>query len=351
MIRQAMILAAGLGTRMKPYSDLLPKPLLPLLGKPAIQYVIDQAYLGGVRRVVINTHAHSEKMRQGLKDLELHAIALATSDESDKLLGNAGGIRKVLDQFSDKPFFVINSDQVFDLEIEKLAQTHQILKEKAGVKATLAILPRAPKGEMYREILVDYETGKIKAIGEKKSGRPFFCGVAVFEPSLFKDLPLGEPMDLLEHILMPAVERGELGACLMQGLWLDLGSPLNWMNAHFSLINLHEQGKLGAKLKARIEKSTLKLSPKVWVGGDAATVSPEHYQAALQKLEHVQGPVFFDPLASELGLLDLVEQYPRLAIDGSCVLYGAPGEGLARALESPMGGGGGKICYSGLCSV
>ena len=112
---RAMIMAAGLGTRMAPYTLERPKPLIPLKGKPLIDHVIDRLVQGGVNFIVVNVHykadqliAHLEKRRARDKDVEIRI-----SNETDAILDTGGGIAKALPDFGGEPFFTYNSDSVW----------------------------------------------------------------------------------------------------------------------------------------------------------------------------------------------------------------------------------------------
>src|SRR4051794_34692208 len=95
-ISTAMIMAAGVGSRLRPFTDLKAKALLPVLGIPVIQFQMDSLVHSGVSRLVVNVHHHAVSTQEGLQSLDRGASALQTSDESGLLLGSAGGIRNAL---------------------------------------------------------------------------------------------------------------------------------------------------------------------------------------------------------------------------------------------------------------
>jgi len=107
----AMLLAAGLGTRLRPLTNACPKPLVQLAGRPMLEYGLDLLAAGGVRRVVINIHYLAGPMRAAIAAMQPHyKMELLLSDESGGLLDSAGGIIKALPRLGDKPFFVLNAD-------------------------------------------------------------------------------------------------------------------------------------------------------------------------------------------------------------------------------------------------
>ena len=110
-IKQAFILGAGFGSRMRPLTDTIPKPMVGLAGKPLIDHVIDRLISVGVTKVVVNVHYLADVLETHLrhrKDIELHI-----SDERDELLDTGGGVHKALHHFGDEPFFIHNSDSVW----------------------------------------------------------------------------------------------------------------------------------------------------------------------------------------------------------------------------------------------
>src|ERR1044071_4534812 len=109
--RRAMVLAAGLGTRMRPLTDKIPKPLVPVAGKPLIDHVLDRLADAGVARAVVNVHYMAEQIEQHLAYRTRPQITI--SDERGLLLGTGGGVARALPQLGHAPFFHINSDTIW----------------------------------------------------------------------------------------------------------------------------------------------------------------------------------------------------------------------------------------------
>lgn len=146
-----MVMAAGLGTRLKPFTDRLPKPLLPLLGVPMGQFALDATGRAGVRRVAVNIHAHPEVSRARWPQLERPGgFELMLSDESTQLLGSGGGVRTAASLLasagSPGPHFLLNADTLCDVDLLALAQEHERLRRDRGVVLTLAVLGRPRPG-------------------------------------------------------------------------------------------------------------------------------------------------------------------------------------------------------------
>ena len=266
MITRAMLMTAGLGTRLRPYTGVLPKPLLPLLGVPMAQFALDGLVDAGVRRIVANVHHLPELTRSGLAGLERGQAELVLSDESQLLLGSAGGIRKALDQFEGEPFFYANADVLCPVDWAELGKRHEELNRSHGVRLTLLLLPRGPAGEKYREIQVDSERMRVSALGEPREGAPFFAGAAVFDPAAFSGLPLEKPSDFVADVLRQEVAAGRVGVAWGQGEWMDIGSPELWHRAHLQCVE--KRATLPPLWRQRLEfgQKVEEQRPGVWKG-------------------------------------------------------------------------------------
>ncbi|MDR3605929.1 MAG: sugar phosphate nucleotidyltransferase [Oligoflexia bacterium] len=265
-VTQAMLMAAGLGTRLKPFTDRAPKALLPVLGIPAAQYATDNLALAGVRKIVANIHHHPEKMRAGLATIDTSA-ELIVSDESRLLLGSAGGIKRALPYFDRKPFFLINADVLCDIDLAALARTHERLRQTHGVMLTLAIAPQGPAGGKYAEILHDDDL--VRGIGAHAKGKPFFVGAAVFEPEALDYVPDGIPAETVPTIFSPAIAMNKAGFHPISGgygIWKDIGSPALWLDAHLEIIARLETGALPGIWRRRIESVAQRAANGIWAG-------------------------------------------------------------------------------------
>ena len=110
-LKHAMVLAAGLGTRMRPFNGRLPKPLVPVGGKALIDYVLDRLAAQGVERAVVNVHHLADQIERHLADRKRPKIII--SDERGELLGTGGGVVKAMPKLGDGPFFHVNSDTIW----------------------------------------------------------------------------------------------------------------------------------------------------------------------------------------------------------------------------------------------
>jgi mannose-1-phosphate guanylyltransferase len=247
-----MVLAAGLGTRLQPYTLQTPKPLVPLLGVPCIEYSLKQLPRAGVETVVVNVHSHSHQMIDYLrKSALLNGVEIRISDESQKLLGSAGGFKKAIPLIESipgksEPFFALNADVVSAVDLQQLAIRHHELQKKNGVLMTLCLadgkMLESQQGA-YTEILINEEAGLIVGTGEKKKNVSFYTGTAVFETECFRHLADGVPSEFVPEVLMPLIRQGKVGFFKVDQLWLDVGSPELWWKSHFELNHDFQLGK------------------------------------------------------------------------------------------------------------
>ena len=308
MIKQAMLMAAGLGTRLQPFTSKFPKALMPLMGVPMAQFAIDALGRADVTEIVANIHGHPEASRAGLLALERGNSRLIISDESAALLGSAGGIRQVLEHFGAEPFFLVNADVLHDLNLRDLGDYHQAMRRKFDVLVTLAVIPGGAGS--YREIDFDPVTGMINRLGDIVPGKPFFMGAAVLEPEALAQVPKG-PSEFVPQILEPAVRAGRACAYFANCFWRDVGTPRLWYDTHFSLLDGVETGSLSASLRFRIEKGNRRIAERIWVdrafaGIDHSRwVGPSYFGLGSGKREipEVLGPraVLYDSLPQATG--------------------------------------------------
>jgi MurNAc alpha-1-phosphate uridylyltransferase len=327
-IKDAMVMAAGLGTRLRPFSDFQTKALLPVMGVPIIQYTIDSLVHAGVEKIVANFHHQGRRSAEGIAALEYGTSSLILSDESQMLLGSAGGIKKALSSFGSEPFFLANADVLCDVNWNELAKRHQYLRSTEGVVLTLTLFTAGPVGAKYREIKFDASTGLVTSLGELAEGRPYFVGAAVVEPEALAGVPDGVTSDFVQSILRPAMSAGRAGVFVSQGPWLDIGEPRLWLKSHLDLMEMIEngqtQGRTSLLWQDRILKKNRKVSPGVWTSRDS--VVPDY--------SHWKGPCYWDSQFcsgsfNDASLYDASNDQgasaPRF-LGPSAVLYG-PGAG------------------------
>ena len=220
--RNAMVLAAGMGTRMHPLTDNMPKPLIKVAGKPLIDHVLDRLAEAGVARAVINVHHFAEQMQRHLAARARPQIVI--SDERGLLLGTGGGVKKALPHLSDAPFFHVNSDTLW---IDGVKPNLRRLADAFDAQAMDALLLLAPTagsiGYSGRGDFTMAPDGALQKRGERAVAPFVYAGAAIFSPALFADVPTGEfPLTLLFD---RAEQAGRLHGLRLEGLWMHVGTP------------------------------------------------------------------------------------------------------------------------------
>lgn len=253
-----MVLGAGLGTRLRPFTDRLPKALFPVLGIPCIEFALRNLVRSGVRNLVVNVHAHADQLESWLHSNTPPGVALAISDERRLLLGSAGGFRQALDLLPGERFFSMNADVIHFASLDGLSFFHERARRDHDVWMTLVLnRGRALEGVdgEYREILVNEATGLVSGFGEKKRGVPFYSGTAVFEKSAFSNLQSGVPAEFVPDVLEPAIRLGKVAFCYAEDLWIDIGSPELWARAQEQLRQAVRSGIVPEDLLSRLENA------------------------------------------------------------------------------------------------
>lgn len=265
-----MVLGAGLGTRLRPFTEVVPKPLLPILGVPCIEYALSQLQSAGFAKAVINSHAHAEQMEKYVASRPVPGLELEISDERAKLLGSAGGFRHALPKLGKNAFLGINADVISQVSIPELIARHAALRRDRKVSMTLALLNgewlQAQSGK-YRRIEVNESTGLINGYSDKLLPHtPFYCGVGIFEPEAFEHLPDGEVTEFVPQVLEPLIKKKRVGFLYTDSLWMDIGNPELWFRAHFDLYQRFLNQALPSfwmeRIKARIGTCKISLKDK-----------------------------------------------------------------------------------------
>lgn len=237
---RAMVLCAGLGTRLRPVTSRWPKPAVPLLGAPLLRYAFATLARAGVREVGINTH-HLPEVMEATAGVEARrlGLGLTVSREAGVLLGTGGGIRGLRRFLGGGDFVVVNGDVLFPLALEPVLAAHRA----SGAAATMVLLPM-PEGERYNAVEVDPsgEVRRIAGLGPGGAGlAPWhFTGVHVMSPAVFDFMAAEGPEDINRDVYVRMLAAGLRvhGHALREpGLfWSDLGSPARYAEAHRRLL-------------------------------------------------------------------------------------------------------------------
>ena len=220
--KRAMILAAGLGTRMRPLTNTVPKPLVKVRGKALIDHVIDRLVAVKVELVIVNLHYHADLLKAHLakrKDVEIR-----TSDETDRILGTGGGVFNVLPLFEGEPFFVHNADSIwvegYGRAFEKMIGRWN--PETMDALLLAASLFNAIGYEGPGDFLMDSE-GRLSRLPEQRLSPFAYPGVQIVHPRLFIGAKPGAFS--INPLWDRAIEEGRLYGMRLDGLWMHVGTP------------------------------------------------------------------------------------------------------------------------------
>ena len=222
MPKSAIVLAAGLGTRMRPYNGHIPKPLVEVGGKSLIDYGLDRLADAGVERAVVNVHHLADAVERHLSTRRKPHIVI--SDERGGLLGTGGGIVKALPQLGDAPFFLVNSDTLW---LDGVKPNFTRLAENFDARTMDALLLLAPTaGSVGYSGRGDYAMlpdGRLRRRAEQELVPFIYAGAAILSPALFAAAPAGAfPLTLPFD---RAGEKGRLFGLRLEGVWMHVGTP------------------------------------------------------------------------------------------------------------------------------
>ncbi|AXI02395.1 N-acetylmuramate alpha-1-phosphate uridylyltransferase MurU [Aquirhabdus parva] len=207
---RAMILAAGLGTRLRPLTLHTPKPLLEVGGKPLIVWHIEALQRVGITDIVINTAWLGQKLVDALGDGSAYGVNIHWSHE-DEPLETAGGIQKALPLLGHEPFILVNGDIWTRFDFSKLV--NQPLETDLAHLVLVQNPPQHPLGDFA------LQSNRVLSEGESKFT---FAGISMLSPKLFEGLPAGKAP--LAPILRQAMHLGQVSGELLDGHWVDVGT-------------------------------------------------------------------------------------------------------------------------------
>ncbi|MFN0063474.1 MAG: sugar phosphate nucleotidyltransferase [Myxococcaceae bacterium] len=273
---KAMVLCAGLGTRLRPLTDTWPKPAIPLLGIPLFEYTLAGLYRAGVRHVGINTHHLPDVMARVAKAAcERRGVSLEVSHEP-VIQGTGGGIRGLRAFLADDAFIVTNGDILYPLDFaQALAQHHA-----GGAAASMVLLPM-PAGETYAAVECDADMQVRRVAGHGPGGGTLspwhFTGVHILSPVVFDFMRAGGPEDINRDVYVRMLGAGQrVSGIVMPEYWSDLGTPKRYLATQTALLTgqVDLLKKLGLSAQSPVAPGAViepgaQVGPRVYVGKGA----------------------------------------------------------------------------------
>ena len=221
--RTAMIMAAGLGKRMRPLTATKPKPLIEVAGKALLDHVLDHLHAAGVKKVVVNVHYLADSVEAHLAT-RMHGLEVVISDERELLMETGGGLIQAADLIDADPFLAVNSDNFWvdgPADALKLLASHW---DDARMDALLLLVPlaRARNHRGMGDFHMDRQ-GRLRRRDKSRVAPFVFTGIQILSKRLLRDAPEGP---FSTNILWNrAIEEGRCFGAVHQGLWFDVGTP------------------------------------------------------------------------------------------------------------------------------
>ncbi len=264
-----MILAAGKGTRVRPLTNEMPKPMIPIIGKPVMEYLIEELARHGFDEIMINVSHLPEKIEDYFGNGERLGVEIGYSFEGhiedgeiqSMALGSAGGLKRIQDfgSFFDDTFLVVCGDALIDLDLTKAVREHW----KSGAVASICTLAVDPEAVVDYGVVVSDGSGQITSFQEKPSveealSNQVNTGIYIFEPEVLDLIPSGQQYDIGSELFPKIVEKG-LGfqAIDIPFNWIDIGKISDYWEANQKIM----QGELRT-----IPMPGTEVRSGVWVG-------------------------------------------------------------------------------------
>lgn len=245
---KGMILAAGFGTRFRPATFEIPKPMVPLCNKPLIDYAVESLLRAGVSDVVVNLHHLPDLLRAHLERRFSRRCRVHFSHE-EEILGTGGGIRRARELLEgDDAFFLVNGDTI------QFPPLDQLEKIRAGRDAVAALLLRhPPEGDRFTSVF--FENGAVTGFGEGSGEALMFSGSHSISRRIFDLLPDRDFSGITEDVYIPLLRSGEveLAGLVHDGPWFDIGTPLRYRTASEQVKNLMIGGSIGVPDGSRVD--------------------------------------------------------------------------------------------------
>ena len=238
-----LVLTAGLGTRLRPLTDMLAKPALPVAGQPLVTRILRWLASQGIDDAVLNLSHLPETVAGIVGDGSQLGMRVRYSWEQP-VLGSAGGPRHALPLLGGR-FLIVNGDTLTNVALNDVIDTHA----QSGAAVTMAVVPHPAPGR-YGGVHVkdDGRVGRFTARTDTVSGPLWhFIGVQVVEASVFADLPDNEPAESVGGIYRPLAQHGLVAAHRSDAMFRDIGRPEDYLETAFAVA--HDEGQLGGVIE------------------------------------------------------------------------------------------------------
>lgn len=240
---KAMILAAGVGSRLDPLTRQMPKPMVPIANRPVIEHIVEKLKKHGFTEIMVNLHYLGDVIRESLGDGTRLGVQIHYAQE-DQLWGDAGSVGRAAEFFRDDTFLVIGGDDISDIDLSAVLEFHKTKKALSTIALCLVDDPSE-----YGIVLLD-DDGRITRFLEKPKGEVFSktanTGVYFFEPSVFELIPEGVKFGFGNDVFPRILERGQpFYGFVTEAYWRDVGNIGVYRRTNFDALAGRVSLKLG----------------------------------------------------------------------------------------------------------
>jgi len=231
--RRAMVLAAGVGVRMRPLTDHMPKPLVSVGGRALIDHVLDRLAEAGVERAIVNVHHFADQIERHLAGRQRPQMVI--SDERERLLDTGGGIVKSMAALGEAPFYLVNADTIWIEGVRPNLDRLAVAFDLAAMDGLLLLAPTATSiGYEGRGDFALAADGRLRRRAERELVPFVYAGAAILSPALFAAAPAGAFS--LTRLFDRAEAQGRLHGLRLEGLWMHVGTPTAIAEAEAAIV-------------------------------------------------------------------------------------------------------------------
>ena len=254
---RAVLMAGGSGTRLRPLTCDLPKPMVPILNRPIAEHIINLLKRNNITEIIATLHYLPDVMRDYFQDGSDFGIEMTYAVEEDQPLGTAGCVKNI-QQWLDSTFLVISGDGITDFDLQAAIEFHKQNKSKATL-----ILTRVPNPVEFGVVITD-KKGRIKRFLEKPSLSEIFSdtvntGTYILEPEVLDYLPVNEESDFSKDLFPLLLAKGEpMYGYIADGYWCDVGHLEAYREAQYDALNR----------KVKMDFAYPEKSPGLWIGSN-----------------------------------------------------------------------------------
>lgn len=259
---RAMILAAGFGSRLRPLSDTLPKPMFPVMNRPVLERTIDLLRAHDILDITVNLHHLPSKVTDYFGDGQRFGVKLNWSPET-AILGTAGGIKAAQRYLDGEPFIVINSDIVVHIDLQQVIDFHF-----ANQSALTLVVKENELQGVYDPMEIDSDNRIVHMIGASSKNAPditsrvTFTGIQIMEPDIFERIPTGKFFGTTTEVFPQMVEEKlPVFAFRHEGYWADIGTRASYLRVHQEILD----GKINLEI-AEGNSGGAQIIPPVLIG-------------------------------------------------------------------------------------